>query len=142
RASYDVSATAKSKHGAMIGHRLRGMDQVVRAIEDVKRAVDLGARGITLYDEGLLWVLHEMKESGELPLDLQLKMSAHAGQANPASFKLLEKIGATSINPVRDLHLSMLAALRSTITVPMDVHADNPASSGGFVRTYEAADII
>lgn len=142
RASYDVSATAKSKHGATIGYRLRGMDQIVRAVEDVKRAVDLGARGITLYDEGLLWVLNEMKKNKKLPKELQLKISAHAGQANPASFKLLESIGANSINPVRDMELSMLAALRATVSVPLDVHADNPSSSGGFVRTYEAADMI
>lgn len=142
RASYDVSATAKSKHGAMIGYRLRGMEQVVRAVEDVKRAVKLGGRGITLYDEGLLWVLNDLKSKGELPSDVQLKISAHAGHGNPASFKLLEDIGATTINPVRDLDLAMLAGLRSVISVPMDVHADNPGSSGGFVRTYEAAEIV
>jgi len=142
RASYDVSATANSKHGAMIGYRLRGMEQLIRGVEDVKRAVDLGARGITLYDEGLLWVLNELKQRRELPEDLQLKISAHAGHGNPASFVLLEKLGATTINPVRDLDLGMLAALRKSILVPMDVHADNPTSSGGFVRTYESPEII
>lgn len=142
RASYDLSATSKSKDGARIAYRLRGMDQVVHAIEDVKRAVRLGCRGITLYDEGLLWVLGKMKQKNALPQDVQLKMSAHAGQANPASFFLLEQLGATSINPVRDMSLPMLAALRKSVSVPLDVHADNPPSSGGFVRTYEAADII
>ncbi|AOM81850.1 U32 family peptidase [Salisediminibacterium beveridgei] len=142
RAPYDISPTAKSKHGAQIGYRLRGMDQVLDAVEDVRRAVSLGARGITLYDEGLLWVLHRMKKSGELPEDLQLKISAHAGQANPASFQLLESIGATSINPVRDLTLPMLTAIRESVDVPMDVHVDNPESSGGFVRIYDAPDMI
>jgi len=54
RATYDTGATVLSPQGVRIGYRLRGMEQVVRAIEDVKRAVDLGVRGILVYDEGLL----------------------------------------------------------------------------------------
>jgi hypothetical protein len=142
RATYDVSATARTPQGAMLGYRLRGMDQVVFAIEDVKRAVGLGCRGITLYDEGLLWVLHRMKLKKILPKGLQLKISAHAGCANPASLLLLEQLGADTLNPVRDLSLPMLAALRQTLSVPLDIHADNPPGSGGFIRVYEMPEII
>ena len=142
RATYDVSATARTAQGAMLGYRLRGMDQVVFALEDVKRAVRLGCRGITLYDEGLLWVLHQMKTKKVLPEDLQLKISAHAGCANPASLLLLEQLGANTLNPVRDLSLPMLAALRQAISVPLDIHADNPPGSGGFIRVYEMPEII
>ena len=142
RATYDVSATSQTSQGAMLGYRLRGMEQVLRAIEDVKRAVRLGCRGITLYDEGLLWVLHQMKIEKVLPENLQLKISAHAGCANPASMLLLERSGANTLNPVRDLSLPMLAALRQTISVPLDIHSDNPPGSGGFIRTYEVPEII
>ena len=96
RATYDTSATVHTKEGSRIGYRLRGYDNLVFAIEDVKRAVSLGVRGILLYDEGLLYVLNQMRNDGELPKNLHFKMSAHAGHGNPASAKLLESIGLNS----------------------------------------------
>ena len=142
RAPYDTGATVHTSQGVRIAYRLRGMEQVVRAIEDVKRTVSVGCRGILVYDEGLLWVLAEMRKAGELPPDLHFKVSAHCGHANPASFKVLERLGANTINPVRDLQLPMLAALRRAVDVPLDLHTDNPPASGGFIRSYEAPEIV
>jgi len=142
RAPYDTGATVHTSQGVRIAYRLRGMEQVVRAIEDVKRAVSVGCRGILVYDEGLLWVLAEMRKEGELPSDLHFKVSAHCGHANPASFKVLEGLGANTINPVRDLQLPMLGALRRAVDVPLDLHTDNPPASGGFIRSYEAPEIV
>jgi len=142
RAPYDTGATVQTSQGVRIGYRLRGMEQVVRAIEDVKRAVSVGCRGILVYDEGLLWVLAEMRKAGELPSDLHFKVSAHCGHANPAAFHVLEQLGADTINPVRDLQLPMLAALRRAVEVPLDLHTDNPPASGGFIRSYEAPEIV
>lgn len=144
RAAYDLSpqrATGTAEAGR-IGYRLRGMEQVVRAVEDVKRVVELGCRGILVYDEGLLWLLNEMRKDGELPKDLVFKLSAHCGHGNPVSFKVLEMLGADSINPVRDLTLPMIAALRQAVKVPIDIHVDNPASTGGMIRTYEAPEMV
>ena len=142
RAAYDTSATRLSQQGRVIAYRLRGQEQIVRAIEDVKRIAELGGRGVLVYDEGLLWVLDEMRKAGELPKNMKFKNSAHNGQGNPASFKLLERLGADSINPVRDLSLPMLAALRQTVNVPLDLHTDNPPGSGGFIRVYEAPEMV
>ncbi len=142
RAPYDTGATVHTPQGVRIAYRLRGMEQVVRAVEDVKRAVSVGCRGILVYDEGLLWVLVEMVKAGDLPSDLQFKVSAHCGHANPASFKVLERMGAHTINPVRDLQLPMLGALRRAVEVPLDLHTDNPPASGGFIRSYEAPEIV
>jgi hypothetical protein len=36
----------------------------------------------------------------------------------------------------------MLAALRAAVKVPLDVHTDNPPGSGGFIRVYEAPEIV
>lgn len=141
RATYDTSATVLSSQGMRIGYRLRGIEQLVRAIEDIKRGVELGVRGFLIYDEGMLWVVTKMREDGELPSDVIFKVSAHCGHSNPAAFKLLEQMGADSINPVRDLQLPMIAALRAAVTTPVDCHTDNPPASGGFVRTYEAPEI-
>jgi hypothetical protein len=142
RATYDTSATVLTAQGARIGYRLRGVEQLVRAIEDVKRAVTHGVRGILVYDEGMLWVLGNMKKDGELPSDLHLKLSAHCGHANPAAAKVMEDLGANTFNPVRDLQLPMIAALRAVLKIPLDIHTDNPPGSGGFIRTYEAPEIV
>jgi hypothetical protein len=141
RATYDTGATVLSPQGVRISYRLRGMDQVLRAVEDIKRGYDLGCRGFLLYDEGMLWLVGQMRKDGALPKDIIFKSSAHLGQCNPCSFKLLESLGADSINPVRDLSIPMIAALRAAIKVPLDVHTDNPPGSGGFIRVYEAPEI-
>jgi hypothetical protein len=141
RATYDTSATVLSSQGVRIGYRLRGVEQLVRAIEDIKRGVELGVRGFLIYDEGMLWVVTQMRKDGELPKDVIFKVSAHCGHCNPASFKLLSDMGADSINPVRDMQLPMIAALRAAIPTPIDCHTDNPPASGGFIRTYEAPEI-
>ena len=64
------------------------------------------------------------------------------GHGNPCSAKLLESIGADSINPVRDIQLQMLSAMRAAVDVPIDIHTENPASSGGFIRHYEVPEMI
>ena len=66
RAIYDTGAFVRSKNGARIGYRLRGMENIVHALEDVLRAVDLGIRGFMVYDEGLLHVLNEMRRDSKL----------------------------------------------------------------------------
>ena len=142
RATYDTSASARTEEGKRIGFRLRGYDNLVYAIEDVKRAVDLGVRGIVVYDEGLLWTLGKMRGEGELPKDTHFKVSAHTGHGNPASAKLLEEIGADSFNPVRDLQIPMIASIRNAIDISIDLHTENPKSSGGFIRHYEVPEII
>lgn len=142
RATYDTGATVLSPQGVRISYRLRGMEQVLRGVEDIKRGYDLGCRGFLIYDEGMLWLVGQMRKDGALPKDIIFKTSAHLGHCNPCSFKLLESLGADSINPVRDLQIPMIAALRAAIKVPIDVHTDNPPGSGGFIRVYEAPEIV
>ena len=142
RATYDTGATVLSPQGVRISYRLRGMDQMLRAVEDIKRGYDLGVRGFLIYDEGMLWLVGQMRKDGALPKDIIFKTSAHLGQCNPCSLKLLESLGADSINPVRDLQIPMIAALRQAIKTPLDVHTDNPPGSGGFIRVYEAPEIV
>ena len=142
RATYDTSASVLTPEGQRMGLRLRGQEQIIRAIEDVKRAATFGCRSFLLYDEGLLWILNEMRLRGEISTDLRFKISAHTGHGNPCSAKLLESLGANSINPVRDLQLPMLAAMRNSINIPIDLHTENPASSGGFIRHYEVPEMI
>ena len=142
RANYDIGGSVQTAEGARVGYRLRGQEQIVRALEDVRRAIDLGVRGFVVYDEGLLWVLGRLRKAGDLPDDVHLKVSAHCGHDNGASAQLLEMLGADSFNPVRDLTLPMVGAIRAAIAIPMDLHVDNPRLSGGFVRTYDAPEFV
>ena len=83
RATTDTSASVHTPEGQRMGYRLRGQEQIVRAVEDVKRAAGLGCRGFMVYDEGCLWLLNEMRKRGELPADSHFKVSAHTGHGNP-----------------------------------------------------------
>ena len=141
RATYDTGATVLSPQGVRISYRLRGMEQVLRAVEDVKRGYDLGVRGFLIYDEGMLWLVGQMRKDGALPADI-FKTSAHLGQCARCSVTLLESLGAGSNTPVRDLQIPMIAALRAAVKTPLDVHTDNPPGSGGFIRVFEAPEIV
>lgn len=142
RATTDTSASVKTDEGQRMGYRLRGQEQIVRGIEEIKRAANLGVRGFLIYDEGLLYALNEARKSGYIPSDCHLKMSAHSGHGNPCSAHVLESLGADSINPVRDIQLQMLASMRAAINIPIDIHTENPKSSGGFIRHYEVPEFI
>lgn len=142
RATTDTSASVNTPEGVRMGYRLRGQEQIVRAVEDVKRAAAFGCRSFLVYDEGCLWLLNEMRKAGEIPADCHFKVSAHAGHGNPCSAKVLEMLGADSVNPVRDIQLQMLAAMRQAINVPIDIHTENPKSTGGFIRHYEVPEMI
>lgn len=142
RATTDTSASVHTEEGVRMGYRLRGQEQVVRAIEDVKRGARLGCRGFLVYDEGCLYVLGKMREAGEIPFDCHFKLSAHMGLGNPSSAKLMESIGANSINPVRDIQLQMMAAMRQAVDCPLDLHTENPKSTGGFIRHYEVPEMV
>ena len=142
RATTDTSASVHTEEGKRIGYRLRGQEQIIRAVEEVKRGAALGCRGFMVYDEGCLWLLNEMRKAGEIPADCHFKISAHCGHGNPCSCKLLETLGADSINPVRDYQLPMLGAMRQAVDIPLDCHTENPKSSGGFIRHYEAPEIV
>ena len=87
-------------------------------------------------------MLNEMRKAGEISSDCRFKISAHMGHGNPCSARLLELIGADSINPIRDIQLQMLSAMRKAVDCPLDVHTENPKSTGGFIRHYEVPEMI
>ena len=142
RATTDTSASVHTEEGQRMGYRLRGQEQIVRAVEDVRRAARLGCRSFMVYDEGALWLLGKMRDGGFIPKDCKFKVSAHTGHGNPCSARLMQELGANSFNPVRDIQLQMLAAIRSAIDIPIDLHTENPKSSGGFIRHYEVPEFI
>ncbi len=142
RAGWGTSAQVWASAGKNLGARLVGMDQVVYATEDVKRACDLGIRSVLLADEGQVWLVNEMKKAGDLPADLVVKISVQMGAANPISVRMVEQMGAGTYNVPTDLTLPQLAAIRATTSIPIDVYVEVPDDFGGFVRHYEVPEII
>ena len=142
RAAWDTGAQVTSSAGKNLGARLRGMEQVVFAVEDLRRACALGIRSVLIADEGLLWLANEMKKSGELPPELVLKVSVQMGAANPISVRWMEQLGATTYNVPTDLSLAQLSTLRRVVSIPFDIYIEAPDDFGGFVRYYEAPEMV
>jgi hypothetical protein len=122
--------------------RSRGSAQLAAGVAEVERAVGLGVRSVLVADEGLLWTLHRLRERGTLPADLQLKVSVMAAPTNPASLRVLEHLGADTVNVPSDLTVQQLAELRSAAAVTLDFYVEAPDTIGGFVRHHEIAHII
>jgi len=141
RPTWDIGRQAATPEGAVSGLRLRGMDSVVHFLMDIERCIQLGFRAYLVWDEGVLSLLNAMKQNGDLPQDLLFKASIYAGHANPAGVKLVESLGAGTCNPVADLTLPMLAAIRSVVSIPLDIHVQLWASMGGYNRIYETPEM-
>ncbi|MGW8425309.1 hypothetical protein ACWGJQ_07390 [Peribacillus simplex] len=142
RGSWDVSAGPLTPGGKSQGIRHEGSDQLVYAMEDLKRGAALGLRGALVADEGLLLLTKEMKKYGQLPEDFVVKVSVQMGSANPVSVKLMEDIGADTYNVPPALTLSKLAVIRQSIDIPIDLYVEVPDTFGGFLRYYEIPEII
>lgn len=142
RASWDTGVQATTPSGAVAAGVLRGMDQLVYGIEDVVRAVGLGLRSVLVADVGQLWVLGRMKRSGDLPGNLILKSSVSLPAANPATARLFEDLGVTTINLPIDLTLAQIAAIRAAVDVPLDLYVEGADDFGGTVRYYEVPDLV
>ncbi|HUL72372.1 MAG TPA: U32 family peptidase [Vicinamibacterales bacterium] len=142
RANWDTGVQASSSNGRVLGSSLRGADQLAFGIDDVLHGASLGLRSILVADLGQLRILGHMKTTGDLPPDFVLKSSVTLAAANPATARLLEDLGATSINLPIDLSLPQIAAIRQAIDAAIDFYVEGPDDFGGTVRHYEAAALV
>ena len=142
RATFETGAQAAATAGKVIGLQHRGADQLVYALEDVKRACDLGIRSVLPADLGLIWVINEMKKKGELPRNLVVKSSVTLPAANPATARIFEEAGVSTLNIPTDLSPAQMGALRQAVEIPIDLYIEVPDNFGGFVRYYEMPRII
>lgn len=142
RAAWDIGAQARTPSGSVVASCLRGADQLVYGIEDVRRGCELGLRSVLVADLGQLWVLGRMRQKGDLPEDLILKTSVSLPAANPATARVLEDLGATTINLPVDLTIGQIAAIRSAVAVPLDVYVEGADDFGAPVRHYEIPALV
>ena len=141
RTGWDLGRQALSTEGQAGGRRVRGLDNVRYLLDDYLRIFSTGIRGVLVWDEGVLDILNKARDAGHIPADATFKISVYAGHANPASIRILQDLGADSVNPVGDLSRPMLGAIRQAVDVPLDVWAETFESFGGMNRLWEAGDI-
>ncbi|MEV8564556.1 hypothetical protein AB0436_03010 [Streptomyces sp. NPDC051322] len=141
RGTWDIGASTRTDSGGG-GLRARGHDALAGSLEDAVRATELGVKCLLVADEGVLWSLHRLRAAGGLPADTTFKVSALVGPVNPASFAVFEQLGADSINIPSDLTLAHFTEIRRVSAAPMDLYIEAPDDLGGYVRMYEAAELI
>jgi hypothetical protein len=141
-AGWDTSAMARAPAGAVVAASARGQEQVVQALDDARRAAAHGFRSVLIADLGVLAAFSAMREAGELPVEMQAKVSVMLPAANPSTARTLEQLGASTINLPTDLTLAQIAAIRATVDVPLDVYVESPDTLGGFVRLHEIPELI
>jgi hypothetical protein len=141
RGSWDIGGATKSVTGGA-GPRARGRDQLGQCLEECRRAAGLGVRNLLVADEGVLWAAHQLRLSGDLPADTRLKVSVLIGPVNPVSLQVYAALGADSVNVPSDLSLTQMAELRAASPVALDVYLEAPDDIGGYVRMYEAAELL
>jgi len=142
RRSWDVGRQLDNYEGALSGIRYRGSDQLKYVVADIMRCIDIGFRGFLVVDEGLLRMLNMMRKNGDIPGDVVFKVSIYAGHGSAAGGKLLEELGAGTFNPLGDLTLPQFASIRQAVDIPIDVHIILAESYGGFMRFYEAPEMV
>ena len=60
----------------------------------------------------------------------------------PLSFRLLEQLGASTMNVPSDLTLGQIAEMRAVNGLPIDLYIETPDAMSSVVRRHEAADLI
>jgi peptidase U32-like protein len=141
-AAWDTSAMARAPAGGAVAPASRGQEQVVYALEDVRRAAAHGFRSVLIADLGLLAVFDAMRNAGELPRDMQAKISVMLPVSNPSTARVLVDLGADTLNLPTDLSLAQIAAIRAAVSVPLDIYVEAPDNLGGFVRLHELPEIV
>lgn len=141
RSGWDSGRQVMTPEGMYSGRRVRGVDNLRFLIDDYLRLFECGLTGVLVWDEGVLDILVKARASGDVPADARYKVSVYTGHANPASIRILEALGADSLNPVGDLSRPMLGAIRSAVKLPLDIWAITFDSFGGMNRLWEAGEI-
>jgi hypothetical protein len=142
RKGWDAGAKEIATHeGAMQGFRLRGSDNVSYHIADIMRNIEAGHRGFLVYDEGVLFILNKMRAEGVIPAETIFKFSVFGGYCSPAGAKVIESMGVNSFNPLSDVSLPILGAIRKSVEIPLDVYVIIVDAFGGMYRAYEAPEI-
>ena len=139
RPGWDIGRQFASSEGHYFGcQSLHSSDMMRQVLSELMRCYKLGLRGFLVTDIGLLHVIKTLQKQGDFPSDIVLKAGVGTGIANAAFAKVVEDLGANSVNPQSDHSLPQLAAIRKAINVPIDFYIWTFISYGGANRIYDA----
>ena len=142
RKAWDPGSKEAATHeGMMQGFRLRGSDNISYHIADMMRNIEAGFRGFLVYDEGVLFIINKMRQEGFIPQETIFKFSVFGGYCSAAGAKVIESMGINSLNPLSDVSLPILASIRKTVDIPLDIYVIIVDAFGGMFRAYEAPEI-
>jgi len=142
RKSWDAGAKELGHpEGIPQGPRLRGSDNLSYWIEDMMRCLEAGIRGFLVYDEGALKIVSQMRDKGFIPKETIFKWSVFGGVCSAHGAKLLKELGADTINPISDVSLPILGAIRKAVDLPLDVYVIIVDAFGGMFRAYETPEL-
>jgi hypothetical protein len=141
-AAWDASATSRAPAGGALAAAARGQGQLRAVLEDVVRAAEHGVRSVLLADIGALYAFAGLRTAGVVPPDMQAKVSVMLPIANAATARVLEELGASTLNLPPDLSLAQIAAIRAAVDLPIDFYVEAPDTLGGFVRLHEIPELI
>ena len=142
RAGFDTGGLVRAPGGGAHYGAIRGLRQVGYAVADVERSAEAGIRSFLVADLGLLAVLVDLQRSGDLPADIVWKISAYLASSNASTLKVLERMGAGTVNIASDVTRSQLAEMRAHVDIPIDLYLETPDAMGGIVRGHEIADFV
>jgi len=142
RAGFDTGVVSRSASGGAHFAAIRGLRQVEYAVEDIVRSAEAGIRGFLVADIGLLAALVRLQRAGDLPAGIVWKMSAYSASTNASTLRVLQELGAGTVNIAADVTLTDLAEMRAHVDIPIDLYLETPDSMGGIVRGHEIADFI
>ena len=142
RAGFDTGGLVRTPGGAVHYGALRGLRQIGYAVADIERCAEAGIRSFLVADLGLLATLVDLQRSGDLPPEIVWKVSAYLASSNASTLKVLERMGAGTVNIASDVTLNQLAEMRAHVDIPIDLYLETPDAMGGFVRGHEIADFV
>jgi Peptidase family U32 len=142
RAGWDIGVQATTGSGRVVSGSLRGGRQLRHAVDDVTHACALGVRSVLVSDLGHLAVLAALRRAGDLPADLVLKVSISLPVANPATARVLEDLGADTLNLPVDLDVADIAEIRAATSLPLDVYIEGADDFGAPVRYHDLPEIV
>lgn len=139
---WDTGRFPATSEGIWAGFSVRGADSAYHQLKDIERVLNAGFRGILLFDPGMLGLVADLRAKGVFPKEMTIKASVLVGCGTPAWAKTLIDMGADTINPVADITVPQLAAIRRTVKCPLDVYMTIVDSMGGMHRYHEASELV